>query len=65
VVVATDAATDQQDAQIMPTPTAFLHPAPLPANACPHVRLQLRLAGHLVPYLRPTVVLTNHAGARL
>ncbi len=49
----------------MPTPAALLHSAQLPANAHPHVRLQLRVAAHLVPYLRPVVVLTNHAGARL
>lgn len=65
VVTATDVATDRQDARTMPTPTTFLHPAQLPANVRPRVRLQLRLAGHLVPYVRPVVVLTNQAGARI
>ncbi|MBO9533123.1 MAG: hypothetical protein J7513_09145 [Solirubrobacteraceae bacterium] len=49
----------------MPSRTALIHPAPLPLNARPHLRVELRLAGHLVPYLHPSVVITNRAGWRL
>ena len=49
----------------MPNPTALISASSLPVNAHPHLRVRLAFAGHLVPYLRPTVVITNRVGWRL
>lgn len=38
---------------------------PGPVNTRFHMRLQLRMSRHHLPYVRPVVVLTTRTGARL
>lgn len=42
-----------------------LNPNQVPANTQFHVRLQLCVSRHHVPYVRPKVILTTRTGARL
>ena len=49
----------------MISPARLAHQSFTPANTHFHVRLQVRVSRHHVPYLRPVVVLTTRSGARL
>ncbi|MEH3054966.1 MAG: hypothetical protein PGN13_13350 [Patulibacter minatonensis] len=48
---------------IVPSPLTLTNA--LPANVRPHLRVRVALLGHFVPYLRPSIVLTNNAGRRV